>query len=120
MQVSHVRPLPGPQPPVQPKRPAAGGPRFGDVLARTLEEVRFSQHAAERLRARGIQLGPDEARRLAAGVERAAAKGARDSLILLGDLAFIVSVKNRTVVTAVDGPRLREGVFTNIDSAVLV
>jgi flagellar operon protein len=52
-------------------------------------------------------------------VSRAEEKGAKDSLVLLRDLAFIVSVKNRTVVTAVDGEHIKENVFTNIDSAVI-
>jgi flagellar operon protein len=52
-------------------------------------------------------------------VDRAEEKGARDSLVLLRDMAFIVSVSNRTVVTAMDGERLKENVFTNIDSAVI-
>jgi len=34
-------------------------------------------------------------------------------------LALIVSIKNRTVITAVDGQSLKENVFTNIDSAVI-
>jgi len=52
-------------------------------------------------------------------VTRADEKGAKDSLVLLRDLAFIVNVKNRTVVTAVDGEHLKDNVFTNIDSAVI-
>jgi len=39
--------------------------------------------------------------------------------VLLRDVAFIVSVKNKTVVTAVDGESMKENVFTNIDSAVI-
>ena len=52
----------------------------------------------------------------AAAIEQA---GGRPALVLLRDLAFIVSVKNRTVVTAIDGEHLRDNVFTNIDSAVV-
>ena len=52
-------------------------------------------------------------------VSKAAAKGARESLILLDDLALVVSVKNRTVITAIAPDRIRENVFTNIDSAVI-
>jgi flagellar operon protein len=57
--------------------------------------------------------------RLNGGVARAAAKGSRDSLVLLDDTAFVVSVRNRTVITAVDRARMRDQVFTNIDSAVI-
>ena len=58
--------------------------------------------------------------RLNDGVNKADAKGARESLILMDGLAFVVSVPNRTVVTAVDGPDQRGAVFTQIDSAVFV
>lgn len=51
-------------------------------------------------------------------VEKAAAKGAKDSLVIFNDLAFVVSVENRTVITALD--RVRERVFTHIDSAVIL
>ena len=36
------------------------------------------------------------------------------------DVALVVSVKNRTVITAVDRAQMKENVFTNIDSAVIV
>ena len=55
-----------------------------------------------------------------AGVDRAAAKGAKESLVMIDDVALVVSVKNRTVITAVDKAQLKENVFTNIDSAVIV
>lgn len=67
-----------------------------------------------------MSLGDDELSRLAGGVNRAAAKGARESLVLMDDKAFVVSVRNRTVITAVDGENMKENVFTNIDSAVIV
>jgi flagellar operon protein len=69
---------------------------------------------------RGIQLTQEDQARLREAVDRAQAKGARDSLILMRDLAFVVSVRNRTVITALDGPSMRENVFTNIDSAVIL
>jgi flagellar operon protein len=53
-------------------------------------------------------------------VDRAAAKGARESLVMMDDVALVVSVKNRTVITAVDRAHLKDNVFTNIDSAVIV
>ncbi len=58
--------------------------------------------------------------RVKEGVDRAAAKGARESLVLMDNVALVVSIKNRTVITAVDKANLKESVFTNIDSAVIV
>ncbi len=68
---------------------------------------------------RGIELNPTTLSRLHEGVGRAAGKGSRDSVVLVDGTAFVVSVANRTVLTAVDQQHMREHVFTNIDSAVL-
>jgi flagellar operon protein len=68
---------------------------------------------------RGIPLDPATLSRLQNGVDRAAAKGSRESVVLVDDVAFVVSVKARTVITAVDRASMRDHVFTNIDSAVL-
>jgi flagellar operon protein len=83
------------------------------------EQLRFSGHALDRVRQRGIDVGPERLARLHEGVERAAAKGGRDSLVLVDGTAFVVSVANRTVVTAVDPEHMRKQVFTNIDTAVI-
>lgn len=113
-----IGPLPGAS-----RAPAAptAGPSFQQVLERQLtpEEIRFSAHAQQRLALRS-GLTDSELKRLEDGVAKAAQKGARESLILMDNLALIVSVKNRTVITAVDGQRMKESVFTNIDSAVIV
>lgn len=83
-------------------------------------ELRFSQHALARLQGREIELSPADLDRLKGAVALAAAKGARESLVLIDDLALVVSVANRTVITALKGAEKRERVFTNIDSAVIV
>ena len=57
--------------------------------------------------------------RLSEGVGRAASKGSRDSLVLVDGTAFVVSVSNRTVITAVGSEHMKDNVFTNIDSAVI-
>lgn len=101
-----------------PSRPAPGA--FGEVLARELEGLKYSSHARDRLRQAGRALSDQELAGVEDAVRRAATKGARDSLVLLNDLALVVSVKNRTVVTAVAGSRMRDSVFTQIDSAVIV
>lgn len=92
-------------------------------FAKVLEEqqgLRLSGHAETRLRSRGIELNGEDWARIREGVDRAASKGSRESLILVNDVALVVSVKNRTVITAVAKEQLRENVFTNIDSAVIL
>jgi len=99
---------------------AAGG-GFQQILNQSLSGVKFSQHAAQRLQSRNISLDSNQLDQLQTAVDKAAQKGSRESLILMNnDLAFVVSVKNRTVITAMDGSSIRDNVFTNIDSAVIV
>ncbi|MGA9286072.1 MAG: TIGR02530 family flagellar biosynthesis protein, partial [Solirubrobacteraceae bacterium] len=81
--------------------------------------LHFSRHALARAQRRGIALDPSTLGRLSEGVGRAASKGSRDSLVLVDGTAFVVSVSNRTVVTAVGAEHMKDNVFTNIDSAVI-
>ncbi len=107
-------------PPKQPaKQKGAVGPDFGAVLQKQMD-VRVSGHAQTRLQSRGIDLKQDDWERVKDGIDRAAAKGSRESLVMLNDVALVVSVKNRTVITAVAREQLKDNVFTNIDSAVFV
>lgn len=102
----------------RPARTEAAGAAFGEALDQA--QLRFSNHAQKRLEARGISLNDDGLNRLTQAVDRAAQRGGQDSLVLMDDLAFIVNVKSRLVVTAVD-PQAQssQGVFTQIDSVVL-
>ena len=95
------------------------GPTFSDVLAEKASQVQFSGHALQRVRRRGIELTQATLARLQSGVERAAGKGARESVVFVDSTAFVVSVRNRTVITAVDRDHMKDHVFTNIDSAVI-
>lgn len=102
-------------------KPAAGsGQSFDKVLEQQLTGLKFSQHALQRLQSRNIQLSPADLDKLSGAVDQAAQKGSNDSLILMNNLALVVSVKNRTVITAMDGASMKSNVFTNIDSAVIV
>src|SRR5688572_22973777 len=99
-----------------PRRPEAGGAFTQALEHRQLE---FSRHALRRIEQRGLQLDAPRLERLEQAVERAGARGARDSLILLDELALVVSVQNRTVLTAMTAENRKEHVFTNIDSVVI-
>ncbi len=93
---------------------------FNQVLAQEMTGVTFSQHALERLQSRNITFGSAELVKLNTALEKAAQKGAKESLILMNNLALVVSVTNKTVITAMDGASMKDNVFTNIDSAVIV
>lgn len=93
---------------------------FKSFLSKEIGGLKFSGHALDRLSGRSIDISPAEAARLGAAVDKAARKGANTSLVLIDDLALVVSIKNRTVITVADSDHLKENVFTNIDSAVIV
>ncbi|MBX2987649.1 MAG: hypothetical protein KF802_07105 [Bdellovibrionaceae bacterium] len=123
-----------------PKAPAGIGPSFRETLnqvsgpagstapiavpqngmAKAAGGIKFSNHAIERMQTRGISFKPEDLQRLGDAVSRAAAKGSKDSLILMNESALIVSVKNNTVVTVMDKNALKENVFTNIDSTIVM
>lgn len=80
--------------------------------------LKFSKHANERLTSRNIHLSESQRDRLNHAVKAAQAKGIKESLVMMDNMAFIINVKNNTVVTAVTGGE--EKVFSNIDGAVVV
>jgi len=82
--------------------------------------IKFSNHAIERMQSRGISYNPENLQKLDDAIKKAAAKGSKDTLVLMNDSALIVSVKNNTVVTVMDKNSLKENVFTNIDSTVVI
>jgi flagellar operon protein len=92
-----------------PQQSAAPAVSFQDVL--------FSKHAALRLNARNIALSSDQMNRVADAIVKADAKGIRDSLVLVDDVALVVNVKSRTIVTAMNQDN---NVFSNIDGAVII
>ena len=91
---------------------------FAQLLGDSL--LKLSNHAMKRLEQRGIELKSEQMQQIGTAIDKAAAKGAKESLILMQDMAFIVNVKNRTVVTAMDSESMKDNVFTQIDSAVII
>jgi len=96
---------------------------FGRILQEKLEQssdIKFSKHAEMRLQARNITLSQAQKDKINEAVRRAEAKGVKDSLVLMDGIAFVINIKNKTVVTAVNNNELKENVFTNIDGAVIL
>lgn len=82
------------------------------------QELKFSKHAYERLASRNIDMTDEQLIRLENGAKKAYEKGIKESLVMVDNLAFIVSIKNNTVITAVGDDDNK--VFTNIDGAVIM
>ena len=86
----------------------------------SVSALKFSNHAIERMQARGIHFSPEEMAKIESAVGKAEAKGAKNTLLLTDAAAMIVSIKDKAVVTVMDKSNLKENVFTNIDSTVMV
>ena len=98
------------------------GNSFQQALQNKLSspELIFSKHALEQIQHRDIKLDEAGIKKLNEGVHNARAKGIRESLMLMDNVAYVVSVKNATVITALEAAETKNHVFTNIDGAVVL
>lgn len=107
-----------------PENLTENGESFAETLQQKIGEkqgVEFSKHAMQRLSERSIDITEgDTLDRLNKGVEIAADKGSSETLVLVGQNAFVVSVKNNKVITTIPQEELKGNIFTNIDSTVIV
>jgi len=111
---------------------ALGPAAFGESLDRLLDlrpepaaaqsdptaagGLRFSRHAKARLESRGIELSPADLHELNDAIDRLHDRGARESLVLQGDNAWVVGIPTRTIITVMPRAEALGTVFTNIDS----
>ena len=113
----------GPAGYARPQNPApvrtSGGPSFQEALQGAASGLQFSNHAAKRIEKRDLDLDPARMQRLNSAISRAAEKGARNSVVMLDDLAVVVDIRDRKVVTAINASQGKERVFTNVDSVVI-
>lgn len=80
--------------------------------------IKISTHAEQRMQERNIKLQESDMKLLNEAMNDLEKKGARESLILYKDMAFIASVRNRTIITTMQNNEME--VVTNIDSAIIV
>lgn len=80
----------------------------------------ISSHAAQRLNSRNIDFDDNDLKKINEGINMADSKGAKQSLILYKDMALITSIKNRTVITALEKNQSEGSIVTNIDSVVMI
>ena len=101
------------------QNPRPEGANFAQFMDNAINarQVQFSKHAAVRLSDRNIELTGSQLARIEEGVTRAQSKGIRDGLVLIDNIALVVNVANKVVVTALNQ---HDQVFTNIDGAVIV
>ncbi|MBK5240408.1 TIGR02530 family flagellar biosynthesis protein [Clostridium sp.] len=96
---------------------------FNKILDKQIKKEEcfiISSHAAQRLNSRNINFNDADLKKINEGINMADSKGAKQSLILYKDMALITSIKNRTVITALDKNQSQASVVTNIDSVVMI
>lgn len=101
---------------------ASSASSFSEVMQSEFQKssVRFSKHAVQRMESRGVELTQGLMNNLNQAVDKARGKGSKDVAVIGNDNAFIVNIPNNTVITAMTALEMRENIFTNIDSAVLM
>lgn len=92
---------------------------FSQEMAKA-SDIKFSKHAQQRMFSRGIELSDEKLAQLSQAIDKAAVKGSKDTLILDEDAAYVASIPTRTIISAFSRANLQEGVFTSIDSAVIL
>ena len=98
-----------------------GNQDFQRILNESIQRetgLKISGHAKERMEKRNITLSPQDLGKLETAMDSLEQKGAKESLMLYKDYAFIASVRNRTIITSMDHNEV--DVVTNIDSAVMI
>lgn len=100
------------------------GHSFSDILQKAMlppgVDVKFSLHARKRMESRGIKFNTEDFIKMDEGINRAKDKGSKESLILMNGNAYVVNVENRTVITAMNQKEMQGGIFTQIDSTVIL
>ena len=83
------------------------------------EGLKVSSHAQERIRTRNIEMTQQRMVTLGEVADEAGKKGAKNTLAMFGTDAFILSVKDKTIVTAMKEEEMESRFFTNIDSVYI-
>lgn len=121
MKVNGIRPEGGLLKPEIKNNQDKNKPNFSEILnAKTSvkKDVNFSKHAAQRMEERNLVLNDHDMKKISDAIDLADARGIRNALIISEEITFIVHIKSRTIVTAVDKENMKDKVFTNVDGAV--
>jgi flagellar operon protein len=100
----------------------SGSGEFARMLKQRLDDrqISLSTHAAERMTRRGVEMDDHTVEQLQTAFDLAEKKGSREALFLLDNMAVIASVRDRVVKTALDHRQMEAGVFTQIDTTVVL
>lgn len=80
----------------------------------------YSAHAARRAEQRGVDLTPEEAKRLQHLIGKLAEKKAVNAFVVMKNKSLIVNVPSRKVITVFDNDAMKEKIVTQIDAAAFL
>ena len=88
---------------------------FKDIL-----DTHLTNHAVRRIENKNISVTKEDASKINKALEIAKTKGANKTLVLLSDKVALLSIKDNKLITMMSKNSLKEDIFTNIDSVVLM
>ena len=87
---------------------------------KAVEGLNFSKHAAKRVIERGIATEGQFKNVLEHAVDEARKKGAKDLAVIGSQAVFFFFLSKNVGVTVMSREDMKDRIFTNIDSAVLI
>tara|TARA_B100001250_G_scaffold243390_1_gene209223 strand:- start:215 stop:613 length:399 start_codon:yes stop_codon:yes gene_type:complete len=106
----------------RPNQEVRAGPTFDEILEARLPAgtVVVSAHAKAALEVSGIELSPMDLDRIGKGIDQLGDAGGQEGLLISEKAAFAVRVSDRTITAATAREEVKDSVFTDIDSALLI
>ncbi|MCX7880829.1 MAG: flagellar protein [Ignavibacteria bacterium] len=93
---------------------------FRQIFQQEIELVKLSAHAKARIQSREIEIEPQDFVKLNRALEEIENKGCRETLVIFEDKSLLISIPNRTIITAFSNHSNKEKIITNIDSVAFL
>ncbi len=96
---------------------------FGEILDKKIyndNSISFSERASKNFHKINGNLTADQMDRLESGLGRLKEKGVISGVLLMDSTAFVLNVKNQTVMTTIGKNIVQENVFSNFDAFAVV
>jgi len=90
-----------------------------EISEKTEVGLRISAHARKRIDGREIHFDSKTAQTLDNVLNLARDKGSKNTLAMIDNQAFLLSVRDRTLITAMSNEEMQSRFFTNVDSVYI-
>jgi flagellar operon protein len=89
-------------------------------LLQQYTDIGLTKHAEIRMQERNIAINRENWQRISDKMKEANQKGITDALVVMEDVALVVSTKNHKVITALHQTEAKEKIFTNINGTIIL